>query len=291
MIQRRCAVVLFCVVGLLLAGCGHYSQQVLANTVSKDGVMLAYSVYGQGDVTLIFIHGWGGDGRYWSNQVPYFASKYRVVTMDLAGHGHSGTLREAYTVEAFGQDVVSVLEAVDAKKAILIGHSMSGTIALQAAVLAPDKVIGVVGVDTLQDMGQDWGEKGTQFYDFLAADFKTNTTQAIGDMFPKNADPALVETVARDISGAPREIALNAIQHYVQAKDSDYVSQLHIPIKCVNADLWPNNVERNKQLAASFEMELMKGYGHFIMLEAPDEFNRLLERMIKSILRENSRKS
>jgi pimeloyl-ACP methyl ester carboxylesterase len=252
--------------------------------------MLAYSVYGQGDVTLVFIHGWGGDGRYWSNQVPYFASKYRVVTMDLAGHGNSGSQREDYTVEAFGQDVVAVLEAVDAKKAILVGHSMSGTIALQAAVLAPDRVIGLVGVDTLQDMGKSWGDEGKQFYDFLAADFKTNTTKAIGDMFPKNADPVLVETVARDISSAPRDIALSTMKNYVQAKDLDYVSKLHIPIKCVNADLWPTNVERNKQLVPSFEMALMKGYGHFIMLEAPDQFNPLLERMIKSILKENSRK-
>jgi pimeloyl-ACP methyl ester carboxylesterase len=250
--------------------------------------MLSYSVYGQGDVTLVFIHGWDGDGRYWYNQVPYFASKYRVVTMDLAGHGNSGSQREDYTVEAFGQDVVAVLEAVDAKKAILVGHSMSGTIALQAAVLAPERVIGVVGVDTLQDMGDDWGEKGKEFYGFLAADFKTNTAKAIGDMFPKNADRQLVETVAQDIASAPREAALNAIKNYVQAKDLDYVSKLHIPIKCVNADLWPSNLERNKQLVPSFEMELMKGYGHFIMLEAPDEFNPLLERMIKSILKEKS---
>jgi pimeloyl-ACP methyl ester carboxylesterase len=288
--MRRYTGIALCIVSLLLAGCGHYSQRVLANTVSKDGVTLSFSVYGQGDVTLVFIHGWGGDGRYWCNQVPYFASKYRVVTMDLAGHGNSGSQRENYTVEAFGQDVVAVLEAVDAKKAILVGHSMSGTIALQAAVLAQDRVIGIVGVDTLQDMGEVWGEKGKQFYDLLAADFKTNTTKAIGDMFPKNADPVLLETVARDISSAPRDIALSTMKNYVQAKDSDYVSKLHIPIKCVNADLWPNNVERNKQLNPWFEMELMKGYGHFIMLEAPDQFNPLLERMIQSILKENSAK-
>src|SRR3972149_3135128 len=71
---------------------------------SFDGEMISYNVYGSGDVTLLFVHGWSCDSRYWREQVPYFAKKYRVVTVDLAGHGHSGQNRKIYSQESFGQD-------------------------------------------------------------------------------------------------------------------------------------------------------------------------------------------
>ena len=95
---------------------------------SKDGTPISYEVYGTGDPTLIFVHGWSCDSRYWREQVPEFSKKYRVVVIDLAGHGHSGTSRIIYTMSSFGEDVKAVTEAVGSKKVILIGHSMGGPV-------------------------------------------------------------------------------------------------------------------------------------------------------------------
>ena len=63
-----------------------------------------------------------------------------------------------------------------------------------------------------------------------------------------------------------------------------------MPLKSVNADLFPTNVEGNKKLVPSYEMVLMKGRGHFIMLEDPNQFNALLERMINRVLVETNEK-
>lgn len=280
---------MLCAVCLLTAGCGEaYSSTVLANTLSKDGTSIAYSVYGAGDVTVVFVHGWGGDGRYWHHQVPYFATRYRVVTVDLAGHGDSGTDRPDYTMQAFGEDVAAVLEAVEADRVILAGHSMGGAVILHAAALSPDRVIGLIGVDTLQDMGQTWSEEEKrQFYDPLEANFKANTPAFIRMMFPETADPELVNTITQDIASMPREVGLSAMRELMKMSDEELVRQIDVPIKCVNADLWPTNVERNRQLAPGFELSLMEGYGHFIMLEAPDAFNARLEEMIERILEES----
>jgi pimeloyl-ACP methyl ester carboxylesterase len=70
----------------------------------------------------------------------------------------------------------------------------------------------------------------------------------------------------------------------------ELIKGLSVPLKSVNSDLWPTNVDGNKKLVPSYEMALMKGRGHFIMLEAPDEFNVLLERMINRILIETKEK-
>ncbi|MFA5337797.1 MAG: alpha/beta hydrolase, partial [Candidatus Omnitrophota bacterium] len=112
----------------------------------------------------------------------------------------------------------------------------------------------------------------------------------VRSMFPAGADKTLVDTIALDMSSAPQDVALSSMKEYFKVSDPELIKDLKVPLKSVNADLWPTNVEGNKKLVPSYEMALMKGRGHFIMLEAPDEFNMLLDRMIDHILVETKEK-
>jgi hypothetical protein len=78
---------------------------------SQDGVPISYEISGFGEPTLVFVHCWSCDARYWRNQAGYFSQKYRVVTLDLAGHGQSGLGRSQYTLSSFGEDVRALVEA------------------------------------------------------------------------------------------------------------------------------------------------------------------------------------
>src|SRR5882762_3597848 len=118
--------------------------------ISDQGVNIAYTDTGKGDTTLFFVHGWCINRGYWYNQVNYFSKKYRVVTIDLPGFGQSGKNRTAWTPETYGLDVDSVIAQLNLKNVILVGHSMAGDIVLQAAVNAPDRVIGLVGIDNFK---------------------------------------------------------------------------------------------------------------------------------------------
>lgn len=281
-------VIIFCA-----CGCNSPARTLpFANTLSSDNVPIAYAVYGpETDPAVVFVHGWSCDSRYWHNQIPYFSKKYRVITVDFAGHGNSGFGRKAYTTEAFGQDVVAVLRKLDVKKAILVGHSMGGEIILYAAKIAPERVIGLVGVDTLEDLGMVYpDEVKNSIYEPISLDFVPEVQKFVRTMFPENANKALVEAVALDMSSAPQDVALSSMKEYFKVSDPELIKGLAVPLKSINADLWPTNIEGNKKLVPSYEMALMKGYGHFIMLEAPDEFNRLLEQMINHILVETKGK-
>ncbi|MDD5584760.1 MAG: alpha/beta hydrolase [Candidatus Omnitrophica bacterium] len=281
-------VIIFCA-----CGCHPPARTLpLANTLSSDNVPIAYAVYGPAaDPTVVFVHGWSCDSRYWYNQIPYFSKKFRVITIDLAGHGNSGFGRKVYTTEAFGQDVAAVLRQLDVKKAILVGHSMGGEVILYAAKIAPERVIGLVGVDTLEDLGMVYPDEAkNQIYEPIAANFVPEVQKFVRTMLPANADKELVDTIARDMSSAPQEVALSSMKEYFKVSDPELIKGLAVPLKSVNADLWPTNVEGNKKLVPSYEMALMKGRGHFIMLEAPDEFNALLEKMINRIIVETNGK-
>lgn len=102
---------------LLLAFSVSHAQAEWAQvTTSEDGTSISYEVYGNTDPTLVFVHGWSCDTRYWRNQVSYFSKDHKIVLIDLAGHGHSGMNRETYSMKAFGEDVKAVIEATGARQ-------------------------------------------------------------------------------------------------------------------------------------------------------------------------------
>ena len=76
---------------------------------SANGVQIAYDILGTGEPALVLIHGWCCDRTYWSAQLPALSHRFRLVTLDLAGHGQSGAGRSAWTIDAFGEDVVAVV--------------------------------------------------------------------------------------------------------------------------------------------------------------------------------------
>ena len=120
--------------------------------ISSDAEKVAYSVNGNGKTTLMFIHGWSLDSRLGHYQIRYFSDEYQVITIDLAGHGNSSFNRNEYTMLAFANDIKAVIEKEGIDSAVLIGHSMAGGIIAEAAKLMPNKVKGIIGVDTSQNV-------------------------------------------------------------------------------------------------------------------------------------------
>src|SRR5688500_11487131 len=91
---------------------------------SFDGVPISYTVAGKGSPALVFVHGWACNQGHWEAQVAHFSPRRQVVTLDLAGHGSSGRGRQAWSMTNFGRDVQAVVEALDLREVVLLGHSM-----------------------------------------------------------------------------------------------------------------------------------------------------------------------
>ena len=180
---------------------------------SADGVSVAYQVKGSGSPALVFFHGWSCDKSYWEPQTSHFSKKHKVVTVDLGGHGESGLERENWTVDAFAADVAAVVNKLDLKKVVLIGHSMGGPVVVEAARLMPDRVIGVVGVDTFGDIDRKRMPPPTE--DRLArfrSNFVETTREMVKSMFLETSDPKLVEKIVLDMSSAPPKVGIGAMK-------------------------------------------------------------------------------
>lgn len=256
--------------------------------LSQDGTPVSYEVHGAGEPTLVFVHGWSCDARYWREQIPHFAKEHRVVVLDLAGHGHSGLARTKYTMAAFGKDVRAVTEAVDSKSVILIGHSMGGSVIAEAARLMPERVVGLIGVDTLENIEYPMtAEELTKMTEPLEKDFPTGSRQFIGQMILPQTDPQLRDWILADVSAAPPAVALSAMtemmNQYITGEAARIFEQLRIPVITVKGDLWPVNLEANRRHMLSFQAIILEKADHFLMMDRPDEFNRALTQAIKML--------
>lgn len=253
---------------------------------SKDGVEIAYKVNGSGEPALVFVHGWSCNQTYWDEQVKTFSHKYKVVTLDLAGHGESGRSRKNYTVQLFGEDIVAVVDKLKLKKVILIGHSMGGADVIEAAVILKSKVIGIVGADTFQDLAQTMEKaQAEQFLIPFKENFVKQTSGFVKTMFVPNSDTVLVNRVVKDISSAPPEIAISTIFNLFTYNAVPSLKKIHVRFISINNDRYSIKVEDNRKLTKSFELKTMKGIGHFIMLEDPTQFDKLLQESIDELLK------
>jgi pimeloyl-ACP methyl ester carboxylesterase len=268
-----------------------YTGQVHADTqwprvaVSKDGTPISYEVSGTGDPALVFVHGWSCDARYWRCQVPVFSRKNRVIVLDLAGPGHSGTSRTRYTMKAFGEDVQAVTEAAGTARVILIGHSMGGSVIAEAAALMPDRVIGLIGVDTLENIEYPLTREALDSMTApMEKNFQAGCRQFVDDMILPETDPELREWILSDIAAASPEIALSAMNEmltqYITGEAAAIFENIRIPVVTVNGDLWPVNHEANRRHMHTFDAIVLKNADHFLMMTRPVPFNNALEQAI-----------
>ncbi|MBN1301941.1 MAG: alpha/beta hydrolase [Melioribacteraceae bacterium] len=252
---------------------------------SSDGTPIFFEYAGDGDTALVFVHGWNCDVSFWYNQMEFFKNKYRVVALDLAGHGYSGIQRINYTIEAFGEDVKAVVEDQNLNKVILVGHSMGGAVIIEASILLGERVAGLIGADTFQDWSAEYTEEQKQqFISPLKNDFKNACPQFVTGMFPADADKELVDSVIISMCDADYVVSMSSIENLINYNPASSLSQINCPIVSINSTFFPTNEEGNRMLAKSFEVKYMEGVGHFVMLEDPDRFNTILSETVRELL-------
>ncbi|MDZ4804109.1 MAG: alpha/beta hydrolase [Candidatus Eisenbacteria bacterium] len=253
---------------------------------SFDGNHIAYEAAGEGTPALVFVHGWSCDRGYWEGQLQPFSRQFKVVAVDLAGHGESGFGREAWTMAAFGGDVAAVVRQLGLERIILVGHSMGGDVIVEAARRLSGRVAGLVWIDTYKQLRTP--RTPEQLQAFLApfrANFVETTRAFVRSMFPPGSDPSLVERVAADMSAAPSAVALGAMESVIsfEREIPQALQDLGLLVVAINPDCPPTDIASMEQCGV--EVVFMPGTGHFLMLEDHERFNRLLRTVLDRFVR------
>lgn len=241
-----------------------------------DGAKINWATSGQGEKIVVFVHGWTCDSTTWSKQVPAVARKYQAVTLDLPGHGKSGMPKGQFSMDLFAKAIEGVRRDVHAGKMILVGHSMGTPVIRQYARLFPQHVQALVFVD-----GPIIDSKAVGNFAGLADRLKNDTPKMrqefIQGMFTPATTPELRVRIEKMMAAPPDAAAVGAMAAMwdpaIWKDDPVAVPVLGIYAEKSRAAPGP---EIRAKVLPTFEYTEIPGTDHFLMLEKPEEFNRIL---------------
>ena len=278
---------------IVLCACASNEKKVPEHVPVKSGdVNIAYDLRGTGDTMIIFVHGWAINKGYWRSQEDLFSKRFTTVALDLGGHGQSGKNRESWTVYDYANDVIAVINALKADKVILVGHSMSGDVIAAVADSIPSKIIGLVGVDNFKDIVTTRSKEEQDGIDGFLQVLRSRydsviTAYCYSGLFPpKYPDSAIMKKVVKDVLQTDSVVSVKTIEAMMQTTltEGDRLSKVNLPVHVITSDYAPvNKPVMEKYCKAGFKEKIIRGTGHYPMVEKPGEFNQLLTETFNEI--------
>lgn len=204
---------------------------------------------------FLYMVGWQTED-FWDGELNAFAAHHQVIAPDLPGHGESGTSRRQWGIPEFGADICSVLKTEGVKKVVLFGNSLGGPVAIEAALLVPDRVLGVVGVDTFQSLSYTISaEDARKRADAFRGDYAASLRQMVKQLFHHDADPALLAEAERRMAYTAPEAAYGMFLSLAGYDTSESARRLNAPLRAINGDLYPTDFEGARKVKADFDAQ------------------------------------
>ena len=240
----------------------------------------ATGTFGHGP-TIVLVHGLGSRPEHWLPTARLLARRHRVVLVDLPGHGLSD-MPEPLTLERAAQALDQSLEAQAPIPCILVGHSVGGLVAAAEALEHPERLRGLVLVETALKP-QITGADRTELLQSLARDYQ-GTMRSVYESFGRDSaqGAALYDEVAK--------LDPQMMKAWVRlALTSDLSGRAHsltvLLLVVVSARSWPDGepwaaaaAELGYGRVPRLQSARIEASGHFVMLDHPDEVARLIGR-------------
>jgi pimeloyl-ACP methyl ester carboxylesterase len=247
-----------------------------------DGCSLHYEEYGRGAPVLL-VHGLGSSCQDWEYQIPALAAQYRVIVVDVRGHGRSDKPRERYSIPGFSADIEALLEHLQSGPVHLVGLSMGGMIGFQLAVDQPQLLKSLTIVNSAPEV------KIKSFGDFrqftkrwlLARVFSMETIgKGLGkNLFPAPEQAELRHKIARRWARNEKHAYLASFSAIVGWGVQEKLSRIACPTLVVTADRDYTPValkEAYMQLIPDARLVVMENSRHASPLDQPEAFNQIL---------------
>ncbi len=273
---------------------------VVGHTVaSRDGTKIAVTETGAGR-PIVLLHGLALTHDAWLPQIRRLRDRYRVIAIDLRGHGDSGPGVEGYSPTLFADDVAAVLTSLDLHDAVLVGHSLGGTNIGQFVVdhsdVARERVGGLIFVGTFAAalIGEGWwrqrfGRIQTTAMASVMSRRKPSSTPPRGRLvvamtkrsFGGSADPADVSRLLSIGTRTAPSVAAACAVANLTYDVFDRLPTVDLPsLVVVGSKDRTAPVRSARRLAAALaqaELVVLDGVGHPVGLQRPDELARLID--------------
>jgi sigma-B regulation protein RsbQ len=265
-----------------------------SNVLARNNV----KVFGRGSQPMLFAHGFGCDQNMWRYLTPAFEDDYRIVLFDYVGSGQSDLGAydpERYSrLDGYAQDVLDVVEALDLKDIVFVGHSVSSMIGALAAIREPDRFSRLIMVGPSPRYINDVGYVGG---------FERADIEGLLDMMEKNylgwasyLGPAIMQNADRPELGKELEASFcstdpNIARRFAEATffadnraDLPQVKTPSLIMQCAEDIVAPREVGEylRRNLPAS-TMRLMRATGHCPHMSHPQETIEIMKEYLGAV--------
>lgn len=277
--------------GMIFTDYRDETRKFIMKKIKREDAVIDYEISGSGDFTLFFVHGSYIDRSYWRSQVDHFNPDYSVVTIDLPGHGKSQAKRKHWSVQDYAFDVIAVVEQLELKNVILIGHSMGADVNLIVANHDPSLIIGFISIENFKNAATpippQHEDHVKHILRSLEVDFANTNEQyvrlaLITEGTPHEIADRIVD--AYRTACAPMGLELMAEFFKLYELERDLLPKLKFTLYLINVEYLPVDENPLKMYAGhGYNIQHMEGTCHFPMLENPDKLNELLNNAIEQI--------
>jgi len=243
---------------------------------------------------VVLMHGFANDHLLWREQVSPLAGRYRIVAVDLIGHGEGASADgKPVSMDAYADDVVATMDRLGIERAVVGGISLGGYVAMAMALRHPDRVIATVLANT-RAIGDTPAQKTNR--DKLAAAIAEKGGEAVVTAFADkplrpDAPEALKEEIRRMNRRQPKEGLISATLGMRDRPDrTPELARMRQPSLVITgtADVFipPSESEPIHRGIAGSAYVNIPGGGHLSCIDSPAPFNAVLEKWLAPLAQE-----
>jgi len=227
---------------------------------------IGYEDTGSGDPPVVCLHGLVDDLSIWSRLVASLAGDHRVIRMDQRGHGGSGTPDGPYTREDLARDVVGLLDGLGIERAVLMGHSMGGIVAMTTALEHPDRIAGLVLIGTASQCT----EKVARWYERIAVAGESDGLAGLARAIYGEKSTKRIVGDAHGIAHVTR-----TLESLHEDPLTPRLRRVGCPVLLLVGEKDPMGPKASEIIAAALpsgasDLRVLPGRGHWLHVEAPD---------------------
>lgn len=245
---------------------------------------LHVDVRGSGGIPMLFIPSLAGSTRQWEPQLAHFGKTRQVIAVDLRGHGKSDAPKDAgYSPEDYSRDVAAVLDALNVRRAVIVGHSMGSAAALAFAASDPSRVRGIVLVDPVDDPLKRPPNPGfDKFLKNLEGPGYPKLIEAYWTQILVDAQPHVKATVMADMNNTPQETVVQSMRGLTRFDTSGALAKFKGPVLSITSPLndFPSSLHA---LHPALPHQRVTGTSHWLHLDRPDQFNAALDAFLDKL--------
>lgn len=251
--------------------------------VAGPGGTLNVDDGGVGGLPVVFVHSSGGNTTHWSAQLNHLRKTRRALALDLRGHGLSQPPKDGdYSLVSQAGDIEAVVNKAGLPKFVLVGHSLGGSVAIAYAGLHPDRVAGLLMVDSAGDPKQFPEDQKRQIIKAMESDAYGSVTETYWKQLLVGSLPGIQERVIKDMQRMPKEMVISQVKELFGFDPKPALSRYHGPKLSI---VTPDNDTKFSlhRLEPGFPHIMMTGTGHWLHLDKPEAFNRLLDEFLRKV--------